>query len=63
LDGGEVGKGVRRGAGGCGGEVWLRLRWGGVSWEVKKTFNWKRGIEVEDVKSYAIKNVSQAEKN
>jgi hypothetical protein len=35
----------------------------GVSWEVEKTFNWKRGIDVEDVKSYAIKDLPQTGKN
>jgi NmrA-like family len=34
----------------------------GVSWEVERTFNWKKGIEVEDVKSYATKNLPQAAK-
>ncbi len=32
----------------------------GVSWDVERTFNWQRGIEVTDVKTFAMENLPQA---
>jgi hypothetical protein len=34
----------------------------GVSWERKKTWNWQRGVEATDVKSYALNNLPQVVK-
>jgi hypothetical protein len=34
----------------------------GVSWERKTSWNWQRGIEVTDVKSYALSNLPQVAK-
>jgi hypothetical protein len=32
----------------------------GVSWDVERTFNWQKGIEVTDVRTFAMNNLPQA---